>query len=106
MENTSHIVEHMQNKYIDVSQSLSRHCHTNRAGINRAFTTSTLLYSYSRDSVITGKEMLMIHGHNSGFVIPETVSESSAKDLAGEGMAVPCLSSVIWAIHMAKQFPE
>ena len=38
-----------QGKYIDVSQSLNRHAHTNAEGCNHAFRTSTLLYDFSRD---------------------------------------------------------
>ena len=95
----------MCGKFMDVSQSLRRHSHTNNAGFNHAFTTSSMLYSFDRDSVLSGKDMLVLHGQPKDMVFPPDVPDSSLRELAGEGMAIPCLASVIWSLYLVRQFP-
>ena len=100
-----HVSDLMKGKFVDISQSVERGSHTNAEGCNRAFTTSTLLYDYQRDAIVTGNEMLLLHGH-SGHRTPEDMPESLLRNLAGEGMSVPCLSALLWCLYLTKQFPE
>ena len=96
----------MSGQFIDVSQSLLRCSYTNRNGINHALTTGSMLYSFDRDSVLTGKELLLLHGQPKSLELPAGATEAQIGHLAGEGMACPCLAVVLWSIYLAKQFPE
>ena len=95
----------MKNQYIDVSQSLNRHAHTNAFGINHALTTSSVLYSYGLDRVLTGKEHMFLHGHPKDTFFSD-MSQSVLRELAGEGMALPSLAAVIWCLFVCKRFPQ
>ena len=66
----------MQDQYIDVSQSLSRNSHTNKAGWNHALTTGSILYSFSR-------------GQPATLSLPCHLREGQISQLAGEGNGVP-----------------
>ena len=90
---------------MDVSQSVKRHKHSTPAGIVHTLTTSTRLYSFSLDRVLSGREMLSLHCQPKDLVIPDDIRDSALCDLAGEGMALPCLASVVWCLYLTKQFP-
>ena len=38
-------------------------------------------------------------------VVPEEVTEVKIAEMAGQGMAVPCVGSILWAVYCVKQFP-
>ena len=61
---TDDLQDLMRGMYVDVSQGLLRHAHTSSQGVNRALTTSAIVYSYDRDSVLTGRELLQLHGQS------------------------------------------
>ncbi|CAE7034324.1 unnamed protein product [Symbiodinium sp. CCMP2592] len=94
----------LRDQYLDLSQSVSRNAHTNKFGISHCLSTSSLIYSFARDSVLTGRELMLIQGQPKTLSLPD-LSESVIGQLAGEGMALPCLASVIWCIYLTKQFP-
>ena len=96
----------MDGKFIDVSQGVKRGTHTNKSGFVRTFTTSTVLYDFSRDCVLTGYEMLLLHGFPRDFVIPPEIPETEVRKVAGEGMSIPSLAAVIWCLYLTRQFPE
>lgn len=100
-----HLKEKVRGRYVDVSQALHRNTCTNEAGITRTQTTSTVLYSFDRDRVLVGKEMLMLQGQKKQFKIPQGVQDSVVKDLAGEGMAVPCVGLMLWCLFWVRFFP-
>lgn len=95
----------LQNSFVDVSQSLVRKTYTNKKGFTRTQTTSTLMYSFDSDSVVLGREMLLLQGQPRSLQI-EGYKDSVLRSLAGEGMAVPCIGLVIWALMLTKQFPD
>lgn len=95
----------LQNNFVDVSQSLERKTYTNSKGLTRTQTTSTLLYSFDSDSVVLGREMLLLQGQPKSLQI-EGQKDSVLRSLAGEGMAVPCVGLVVWALMLTKQFPD
>ena len=98
--------EFMAGQYMDVSQSLHRKAHTNAQGCNHALTTSSLLYSFTRDSVVTGRELLLFHGQPRSLSLPVDMAESQIMQLAGEGMTIPSLASVLWCVFLCRQFPD
>ena len=87
---TVDLKEVMAGQCLDVSQAYNhnRHNHTNKYGTHRALTTSSILYSYDRDSVLVGRELLMIHGHSRTLSLPVDMPQSHITQLAGEGMAL------------------
>ena len=99
------IRESVQGHWLDVSQCVTRHKRARLQECVPTFTTSTELYSFSHDRVVLGREMLQMHGHARDLKIPADVPESAVKDLAGQGIALPCLGSVLWALYLCKGFP-
>lgn len=87
----------LKGMFLDVSQSLHRKAYT-QGGVNRCLTTSSLLYSYEHDRIVTPLEMLYFQGYPRTLKIPMSLSPSELKDLAGEGMTLPCLAMVMWSI--------
>ncbi|CAE7213542.1 unnamed protein product [Symbiodinium sp. CCMP2592] len=69
----------MEGKFIDVSQGVKRGAHSNKPGFVRTFTTSTVLYDFSRDVVLSGYEMLLLHGFPRDFVIPADIPEPEVR---------------------------
>ena len=105
-ELTGDLASLMRNQFIDVSQSISRSCFTNRYGVNHALTTSSVVYSFERDSVLTGKELLLLHGQPKRLSVPSELSESTISQAAGEGFACPCIAAILWSVYLTKRFPE
>ena len=67
-------------------------------------TTSSIYYSFGRDGLVLPFEMLMWHGHSRLIKVPDSVKASDLKALAGEGMSVPCVGSVLWGGYLLKGF--
>ena len=95
----------LQNVYCDLSQNPRFRSYTNGEGITGCLCTSTVLYSYGRDGAVLPLELLRFQGHRRDIVIPEDMSGNQVRDLAGEGMALPCLGTVLWAVYLTKGFP-
>ena len=98
--------KHLKDQYVDVSQSLQRRTFTSAEDMNRTQTTSSVLYSFNTDSVLVGKEMLQLQGQSSKFQIPEHAKDHVLRELAGEGMSVPCVGLVLWSLFLSTQFPK
>jgi len=96
---------HLKEKYVDVSQSLKRKSFSDAHGFARTQTTSTILYSFDQDRVVVGREMLLLQGHSRNFRIPPGVKDTVVKELAGEGMAVPCVGLLLWCLFWTRRFP-
>ncbi|CAJ1336043.1 unnamed protein product [Effrenium voratum] len=95
---------HLKGQLVDVSQSLGRLACTDEQGICRTQTTATTLYDFEHDRLITGREMLNLQGHGE-LATPVGMKDSVLADLAGEGMALPCLATILWGLFFARQFP-
>lgn len=104
-KDASSIKTAMEGVFVDISQSHDRKCFSTTQGVLPTMTTGTMLYSFSRDSVVTPLEMFLLQGHGRQTTIPDKMTDSDLRRLSGEGMAVPSLAAVIWSIHMTKQFP-
>ena len=87
----------LEHVYVDISQNHVRRPFTNASGITGTLTTSTMLYSFGRQGFILPYELLLFHGHSRTLRVPEAVSSSNLKALAGEGMSLPCVGSILWA---------
>lgn len=94
----------LQDCYLDVSQSHSRRVTTLENGITPTATTSTDLYSYGMDRMVTPFEVFLLHGQNEDVLIPSNMSYNDLRRLSGEGMAVYSIASVIWSVFLTKQF--
>ena len=85
--------------YVDVSQSLDRNCFSSAEGIVPCFTSSTELYSYGQDRIILPEEMLAMHGFGA-VTVPDSVDIRDLKRMAGTGMSLPCLGTILLAFQM------
>ena len=90
---------------LDVSQSHKRPTYSNQAGVARCLCTSSDLYSYKEDRVLEPMEHVLMQGHSSSVVIPESLSSGDVRSIAGESIALPCLGCIIWAIYTSVGFP-
>ena len=95
------LVRHLQ---ADCSQSISRQV----AGCEHlpAITSSSVVYSYHHDRVLTPAELLRAYGFPGIQTIMSRtghgrLTADSLKDLASECMALPCLGVVIVAMMCA-----
>ena len=89
---------------VDVSQSHNRRSFSH-GEMARCLTTSTELYSYSRDSALTAMEYFYLQGHGD-WTKDADLACRKLRSLAGEGMALPCLGQVLWSLWLTKGFPE
>ncbi|CAE7338729.1 unnamed protein product, partial [Symbiodinium pilosum] len=96
----------VQGWWVDVSQCITRRARARPGEPLPTLTTATELYSFTDDRVILGCELLSMHGHAASLRIPPSVSDSTVKDLAGEGIALPSLGSVLWCLFLCKRFPK
>lgn len=87
----------LEHTYIDVSQNPIRRPFTNSEGITGTLTTSSQYFSYGRNNFVLPYEHLLWHGHSRSLKIAPDVTGTQLKALAGEGMSLPCLGSVLWA---------
>lgn len=92
--------------YVDISQNHIRRPFTNSSGITGTMTTGSQFFSYDRDSLVTPYEQLLWHGHSRTLTVPENIKASSLKALAGEGMSLPCLGTVLWSGLIARILPD
>ena len=96
----------LEHVYVDVSQSHARLNFTRRNGLTGAFTTATELYSYKEDRVVLPHEMMWMHGFPVDCSVPSTISPGAFKDMIGNGMSLPSLATMVWALQvmMARGF--
>lgn len=86
--------------FIDIAESHSR---TPWGGI-RALRQKSTLYSLQYDGILRAQHHLQVQGFPSNVVVG-SLSEGLLKSLAGESFSVPCIASVIWALHTCKRAP-
>ena len=93
-----------QNLVLDVSQNPDRHAYT-KDGKFPCLTTSSHLYWYARDGMLVPLEHMLLQGHRRNLQIPKDMSSRALRQLAGEGMSLPCLGLLVWCMAATKQFP-
>ena len=95
----------LADKLIDISQSHERR--PLPGGTNRCLTTSSRLFWFQQRRLLTGIEHMLLQGYTLPMItaVPKTVSNNDLKDIAGEGIALPCLGSIVWALKLTANFP-
>ena len=91
---------------VDVSQSLDRLKLSGPGKPLQTFTTSTQVYLYAQDRILLPEEMLLLHGQSTRPRSAAGVSQELHRQHAANGMALPCLGMLVWALFLLKQFPE
>lgn len=91
--------------FCDISQNPKYRSCTSSEGFTGCLATSTMLYSYGKDRVVLPFELVLFQGHRRGIRFPTNMKPSKIRDLAGEGMSLPCLGSIIWAAYLLKGLP-
>lgn len=89
----------LRHMYADVSQN-PKYRAFSKQGVTSCLTTSTLMYSFQRDGVVLPIELMTIQGHRRDLVFPPSMTASQVKDLAGEGMFLPCLATIVWSLYL------
>ena len=90
--------------FVDTSQNPIRKAFTNSENITKCLTTATTLYSFGRDRQVLGKELLVMQGHTKDVVIPASMKPDAVRDLAGEGICLPCLGLLIAGMMVTGTF--
>ena len=90
--------------FVDLSQNPVRRCFTKR-GKTPCLTTSSMIYAFSRDSLLVPLEHMLLQGHKRTISIPDQMSGKQVRELAGEGMSLPCLALIIWCLVMVNRLP-
>ena len=83
--------------YVDVSQNPQRRAYSRSNGILKCLHTATCLYSFKRDGVILPIELMFLQGHGLDIKIPPSMRQKQLHDLAGNGICLPCLGSILLA---------
>jgi hypothetical protein len=96
----------LKDVYCDISQNPKFKPYTSKEGITGCLSTSTMLYSFARDGAVLPFELLLFQGHRRDLKVPPSLSSNQTRDLAGEGMSLPCLGTVLWAVYLTKGFPQ
>lgn len=97
--------QQLEHVFADVSQGLCRAAYTQN-GLNKCLTTSSSLYSFGADRMVTALECLKFQGYpvsSSGrfsLHVPSSLGHTSLKEFSGEGMALPCLACVIFSLYV------
>ena len=89
---------------VDLSQNPVRRCFT-KNGKTPCLTTSSMIYSFSRDSALLPLEHMLLQGHRRTISIPDQMSGKQLKELAGEGMSLPCLALLVWCLVLVNRLP-
>ena len=87
---------------IDVSQSHGRRPFST-SGVARTLTTSSRLFVLSQRRLLLPREHLMLQGFLESVEIPASVSDTAIRHMAGEGMALPCLATILMALLLTKE---
>ena len=93
----------LKNCYIDISQNPRYQNPTSPTAA--CLCTGTVFYSFGLDRVLLPEEHLLLQGHSRGFRLPDSMRQASIRSLAGEGICLPCLGTVVWAMYLVKGLP-
>eukprot|EP00439_Symbiodinium_sp_Y106_P030818 s7503_g3.t1 len=90
---------------VDFSQSHGRRPFSNTDGTAHCLTSSSQLYSFRLDRCLLPVEHLFLQGYPVSVAVPEELNDRDVRSIAGEGIALPCLATLIWAVFLYKGFP-
>ena len=89
--------EALKGHFVDVSQSHQRFKCSNTSGFMPTMTTGSLYYSYESDTVLCAREHMLLQGHQNTFRVPVSMTPRQLRAMAGNGMSLPSLGTVIWS---------
>ena len=92
----------MKDIVVDLSQNPVRRAYTTRTGNMKCMTTSSLLYTFERDSVVWPVEKMLLQGHSKELKFPDRMTDRELSDLAGMGMCLPSLGLIFVSIACVK----
>ena len=100
--NKKHCLEKLKGVMVDVSQNPVRRAYTPAHGINHTLCTSSFLVHLGHCRTVLPAEHFCFQGHNVSklrfpreFANGGSISNKQYRQLAGEGMSLPCLGVVI-----------
>ena len=89
---------------LDFSQNPCRRAFSGKNDTAHCLCTSSQVYSYHVDRCVFGVEYMRLQGWGFEINIPPEC-ESKLRELAGEGIALPCLGTIVWALYLVKGLP-
>lgn len=95
----------LRDVFCDVSQNPKFGAFTGSSGNAPCLATSTRMFSFGEDRWVLPIELLYWQGHSRGIRIPEGMKSNEIRDLAGEGMCLPCFGTVLWSAFLASNWP-
>ena len=93
----------LNGKLLDYSQSHLRKPITGDNGISRCLTTSSRLFFFEQQRNLQPIEHLMLQGYEKDVKLPIGFSANDVRRVAGEGIALPCLGTLLWALRLTKE---
>ncbi len=99
-------LEALKHTYVDVSQNPCRKAFTSKrgTGMNHTLATSTQLFSFYRNGFLVPIEYMYLQGHRRSLAIPSEMSQRALRTLAGEGICVPCLATILISLWQMNAF--
>ena len=92
---------------VDFSQNPCRHACSNADNTLPCLTSSSRLYAYNQDRVLTGMDHFGLQGWDLDTLVqPSDVPENKFREMAGQGMCVQSIASVLWSLYCVKQYPS
>ena len=98
------VLESIQNTFIDISQNPCRKAWTPKHGTNHTLTTVTQLIHLGACRAILPAEEFFFQGHNPSRIRFPNVKNKVLKELAGEGMFLGSLATILWAMYLLGAF--
>ena len=101
-------LEALKHTYVDVSQNPCRKAFTSKrgegTGMNHTLATSTQLFSFYRNGFLVPIEYMYLQGHRRSLTIPSEMNQRALRTLAGEGICVPCLGTILISLSQMNAF--
>lgn len=95
----------LKNHLLDISQNHDRKPMSVPPAA-RALTTSSRLFFFDEKRILSAEEHLRLQGYEGEFESTAGVTSSDVRKFAGEGIALPCLAVVVWALNLTKKFHQ
>lgn len=92
------IVGTLQHAVVDLSQNPIRRAFSDIDGTAKCLTTSSVLYSFSRDRILLPFEKMLLQGHSMTLKIPRSMPNKCLNELAGMGISLPTLGLIFVAM--------
>lgn len=105
-ESKSHqsILSSIKYTIVDVSQNPVRRAFTGDSGFCHTLCTSSLLVHLGYQRMVLPAEHMAFQGHNLKRLKFGQLTHSKIRELAGEGIFLPSLATVIWCMHLVGTF--